>query len=444
VSDLKKQAMWLFGGTCFAAALQIIQLGFLSRHLEARDLGVLALINSVLLIATVLQDMGMSSYLIHRQQLTSREQSTIFWINLAFGGLTGFLMLILSWPLAIFFKLPELKGLLILASLNFFILGMMTQYQSHFVKVKRVVLLAKVEMFSKFIAFIFVVMALLYTPLRASSVVIGLFINAALRVVIMMYLAERSWHPTREFCKNTAFKAMHYGKYQLGSQTINQLRTQADSLLIGKFLGAELLGIYSLAKELVLQPLKLITPVINRLTLPRFAERQHSGEDVKKIFLKATWWISVFSTLMFLTINILSPVVVRVIYGPGKEQVAMLIPMILLFGMLRPMGGLTGSISQANGKTNVEFWWNIWASVIMLTIIACALYWNSLVAVAIGLSLSQFVISLIVHPLFIKPVVGVTFLKYLRSWGIVTLMAIIIIFLVQSLNLYVYPESIGI
>lgn len=443
MSDIKRQAVWLFGGTCFAALLQIIQLGFLSRHLEARDLGVLAIINSVLLIASVLQDMGMSSYLIHRQQLTSREQSTIFWINLAFGAITGGLLLLMSWPLAVFFNMPELKGLLALASLNFFVLGVMTQYQSHFIKVKRVVLLAKIEMFSKFIAFAFTVLALVYTPLRTSSVVLGLFINAALRAIIMAFMADKSWHPTREFCKETAVKAIHYGKYQLGSQTINQLRTQADSLLIGKILGAELLGIYSLAKELVLQPLKLITPVINRLTLPRFAERQMETEALKDVFLQATRWICVFSTLMFLAINILSPVVVRVLYGVGKEQVAMLIPLILLFGMLRPMGGLTGAISQANGRTNVEFWWNIWASFVMLGVIGAALYWHSIIAVAIGLSLSQVAISIVVHPLFIKPVVGVSFLKYLRSWGLITLSAVLVIWLVHSFNLYIYPATFG-
>ncbi|HBI06300.1 MAG TPA: lipopolysaccharide biosynthesis protein, partial [Erwinia persicina] len=74
---------------------------------------------------------------------------------------------------------------------------------------------------------------------------------------------------------------MKYGVYQLGSQTINQLRTQADSLIVGKVMGAEMLGVYSLAKELVLQPLKLVTPVINRLALPRFAEKQHEPAQLQ-------------------------------------------------------------------------------------------------------------------------------------------------------------------
>ena len=45
-----------------------------------------------------------------------------------------------------------------------------------------------------------------------------------------------------------------------------------------------------------------------------------------------------FSSAMYLAIGILSPVIVRV-YGASHEQVYHLIPLMLLFGMLRPMGG---------------------------------------------------------------------------------------------------------
>ena len=82
MGGLKKQVVWLFGSTCFAALLQVLQLSVLARKLEAHELGLLAIINAILAVATVLQDMGMSSYIVHRQDINRRQQSTIYWRRL--------------------------------------------------------------------------------------------------------------------------------------------------------------------------------------------------------------------------------------------------------------------------------------------------------------------------------------------------------------------------
>ena len=440
MSSLKNQAVWLFGGTCFAAVLQVVQLGVLARKLEAHELGILAIINAILAVAMVLQDMGMSSYIVHRQNITRKEQSTIYWVNVLLSLLTGLLLIAIAWPIAYFYHLPQLTGLIMLTSLNFLILGSLSQYQAHFIKAKKMVLLAKIEMVTKFLAFALTVALLYLTPLNVSAVILGLFANAAMRILCMIWFGEKSWRPTFEFDKATFFSSMKYGVYQLGSQTINQLRTQADSLIVGKVMGAEMLGIYSLAKELVLQPLKLVMPVINRLALPRFAEKQHEPAQLQKLFLKGTLAIMLFSSLIYLAIGILSPVIVRVLYGASHEAVGHLIPLMLLFGMLRPMGGLTGAISQANGRTNVEFYWNVVASIIVVLVLATTWFYPNVWYVALTLSISQVLISAFAHPFFIKPVIGIPFLSYARQWVSVSVVFVGIMGLVSYYNLFVMPE----
>ncbi|WP_158783539.1 lipopolysaccharide biosynthesis protein [Pantoea sp. BAV 3049] len=440
MSSLKSQAVWLFGGTCFAAALQVVQLGVLARKLEAHELGILAIINAILAVAMVLQDMGMSSYIVHRQNITRKEQSTIYWVNVLLSLLTGLLLIAIAWPIAYFYHIPQLTGLIMLTSLNFLVLGSLSQYQAHFIKAKKMILLAKIEMVTKFLAFAFTVGMLYYSSLNVSAVILGLFSNAAMRILCMIWFGEKSWRPTFEFDKATFFSSIKYGVYQLGSQTINQLRTQADSLIVGKVMGAEMLGIYSLAKELVLQPLKLVSPVINRLALPRFAEKQHEPEQLQKLFLKGTLAIMLFSSLMYLAIGILSPVIVRVLYGSSHEAVGHLIPLMLLFGMLRPMGGLTGAISQANGRTNVEFYWNIVASIIVVLVLATTWIYPNVWYVALTLSISQVLISAFAHPFFIKPVIGIRFMPYARQWVSVSMVFVGIMGLVSYYNLFVLPE----
>ncbi|TKI05776.1 lipopolysaccharide biosynthesis protein [Martelella alba] len=437
MSNIRNQAIWMFGGTCFNAILQISQLGILARVLPISELGELSIINAILSVAMVLQDMGMSSYLVHRQVLSRKEQSTIFWVNVFIGFCTGGILLILAYPISYFYNIKQLFYYISLSSLNFFIIGALSQYQSHFIKIKKVIILAKIEMLAKFLSFLFIVIFVKITNLGIYCVIIGLFINALIRLFCLIIKSEKSWHPTFEFNVKTCKEAIKYGSFQLGSQTINQLRTQADSFIIGKILGPEILGIYSLAKELVLRPLQLITPVINRLALPRFAENQHSNVELKKIYLKSTFFIVIICAIGYAFVSLFSPTIVSILYGKNHLKVAAILPLMLVFGMLRPMGGLTGSISQANGKTHIEFLWNIWATMIMLVCLITAVTFHNIGAVAISLSVSQLLISVFVHPLFIKPVVGIDFISYIKQWIFVAIAFVLLIYFINYNDLYI-------
>ncbi|MNE66570.1 colanic acid exporter [compost metagenome] len=99
------------------------------------------------------------------------------------------------------------------------------------------------------------------------------------------------------------------------------------------------------------------------------------------------------------------------------------------------MGGLTGAISQANGSTKKEFIWNVWASLIVVSVVSLSLIAGSITLVAMSLSVAQVIMSTTVYPLFIKPVVGVSFKEYLLSWIYTAGFCIIVIVAIDYFNL---------
>ncbi|HBV9253583.1 TPA: oligosaccharide flippase family protein, partial [Klebsiella pneumoniae] len=223
MSGIKGQASWLLFSNGFSAILQIIQVSILAHKLALGELGLLAIVNTVLMIAMILQDMGMSSYIVHKQNLSRRQQSTIFWINLSLSLIAGLIVFAFSWPLAIFYQMSQLEPLIMLASINFLFLGALSQYQAHYIKAKRMILLSKIEMTAKLISFACVVGMLYLSDLRTSAVIIGLIINALIRLLLMSTLGERSWTPSLAFELSIFRDVFKYGIYQLGSQIINQL-----------------------------------------------------------------------------------------------------------------------------------------------------------------------------------------------------------------------------
>ncbi|EIR8796052.1 oligosaccharide flippase family protein, partial [Escherichia coli] len=257
--------------------------------------------------------------------------------------------------------------------------------------------------------------------------------------MLMSLLGEKDWRPLFYFDKGLCKDVFKYGVYQLGSQIINQLRTQLDVIIIGKVLGSDSLGLYSLAKDLIMQPLKLITPVINRLALPRFAEAQNNSDILKSVYLKGTAVIVLFSALSFIFIYIFSPAIITLLYGSERMTILSLLPFMLLFGMLRPMGGLTGAIAQANGRTNVEFYWNVIAGIMVVCVSLTILIYSSLWYVSLVLSLSQILITFMVFPFFVKPIVNVKFSSYILNWLPVTITFTIFVYLIYNFNLFVFP-----
>ncbi|MBL1822834.1 lipopolysaccharide biosynthesis protein, partial [Klebsiella pneumoniae] len=87
--------------------------------------------------------------------------------------------------------------------------------------------------------------------LRTEAVIYGLIINSFARLFLMSLLGDKSWRPTFEFNSAICKPVFKYGIFQLGSQILNQFRTQLDVIVIGKMLGADSLGLYSLAKDLI-------------------------------------------------------------------------------------------------------------------------------------------------------------------------------------------------
>lgn len=441
MSLARKNAIFLLSSNVIMAFLQIIQLSIISRKLPLEQLGIIAIINTVLSVAMILQDMGMSSFIIHKQNISIREQSTVYWVNVLLSWLSGLLVFLSSFIVAFYFKTPELEGLIMLSSLNFFVLGSLSQYQANYIKFKKINYLSAIEVSSKFLSLLTVIFLLYNTSLGPSVVIYGLFISAISKLFLMFVFGDKSWRPTFQFDKKVCKESLNYGFFQFGSQILNQLRTQIDIVIVGKVLGTEMLGIYSLAKDLIMQPLRLISPVINRIVLPYFAEKQRDISELNELFLSFTKYVLSFSSILFLFIYIFSPLLVSVLYGSGKQYVVTVFQFMIIFGVLRPIGSLTGSIAQANGRTDLEFKWNIAACIVSVLISLTALFNSNIFYVSSLLSLSQVLISVLVYWFFVRNVVSINFGVYLKSWLPGLLFFCFLLYVINKLSIFISLDS---
>jgi exopolysaccharide (amylovoran) exporter len=414
---MRKAAVWTTAATGAGAMLQLLQLAIAARYLHPTDFGVLAIVNIVLWVVGGFQDMGLSSYCIHLGEQDRKTNSSLFWISTCLGGLAATVIACLAQPLQTFYAMPGLAALLLVLSLNFVLLGLSGQYQAHLIRVFRAENLAQAELCARVLAFGAVVVFLAVLKLGVLSVVLGHLVFGVSKLLVLLWISESAWHPRFEFDTTVGPAALKYGSYQAASVVVNQLRQQLDQIIIGKVLGAEALGLYSLAKELLSYPMRVIQPLISRLTLPRLAAAKNDPEALKLQFLRSLRLTANGSALVHVTLTLLSCWVVNILYGEKFISVVPMVALLSLFATLRPLGFVVGMLAQATGKTSAEFWWNVWSWLVTLpSMMAVALYFADGTGFSISMSITQVMLSVALYPLFMKRVMAVGFVSYLITW----------------------------
>lgn len=414
----RRDAAWTIATTGLGAVLQLTQLMVAARHLDAGAFGALAIVNIVVWIVLAFQDMGLSSYCIHLGDAPRSTHATLFWISAGLGLLGSAIVAAMAHPLAVFYGMPELASLLPLLGLNFVLLGLGAQYQANLVRTFRSRLLAQCELFARLIGFALTVGLLVTHTAGVAAVVIGLITFALCKLLFMAWAADAQWHPSWQFDRALAPRALRYGAFQAASQVVNQLRTQADQLILGRALGPESLGVYSLAKELIGYPMRFMQPLLSRLTLPLLARHQHDPAALRGSYLRSMKRTAIVCAVVYGSLAVAAPWAVEIVYGERFLAVAALVPWLALFGALRPLGLNAGMLAQATGRTANEFRWNLLGAFVMVgAALLVAWRWPTLTAFAIAAAAVQLVLTLLAYPYFVRPLEPVGAGAYVKTWA---------------------------
>ena len=103
---------------------------------------------------------------------------------------------------------------------------------------------------------------------------------------------------------------MSFGSFRTGAFLVNFFSGQIDSILIGKFLGVEVLGIYDIFKKVAIQPVRVLTPIINKVAYPILSKVHADKERMSKMMLEILNTLNLMRIPIFLGI-VLCPISVQ-------------------------------------------------------------------------------------------------------------------------------------
>ena len=353
--DIKRSAAW--GGAVAVisqAARFILRTGSmmaLARILTPNEFGIVAMATVFTGFLGIFKDAGLSAASVQQEAISPAQMTALFWINLAMGGFLALVAAGLAPVLAGFYQQPQLTLITLWLAVTFIFTGASAQHQSILQRKMFFGLLALIDI----VALVFSVgtglaMALLGAGLWA---LVGMSVVLPVVNTVGLWLVT-GWVPGPPRFASGMRPLLTFG----GSLTFNALVVYAaynlDKVLLGKIWGADALGIYGRAYQLINIPTENLNSAIGGVAFPALARVQNDPVLLRSYFLKG---YSIFlSLVMPITVMcaLLAEDIVAVFLGSAWKDAApifrLLAPTILAFAMINPFAWLmlsTGKIGRS-------------------------------------------------------------------------------------------------
>lgn len=160
-----------------------------------------------------------------------------------------------------------------------------------------------------------------------------------------------------------------FSGYQFGFNFINYFSRNLDNILVGKYLGASMLGSYDKAYQLMKYPLMLLTFAMTPAIQPVI--RKHAGDPkkVEQIHRDFTFKLSLVGASAGLLVYLLSDWIVLIALGDQWTDVVPIIRILAIAIPVQVVLSTSGSFFQAMGRADLLFLSGTLSAVVMVTAI---------------------------------------------------------------------------
>ena len=380
-------ARWVAVGQAARVGVQVLGLIFLARILSPGDFGLVAMATVVANFANLVRDLGTASAVIQRETLDEVTKNTAYWFSLGTGSLLGLSIALLAPVLSAAFKAPELTGIFVVLSLTFPIASAASVHQALLERDSQFKLVARIESVSG-VAGLVIAIVLANAGAGAYSLVAQTVIAAAMSTV-QLWLASK-WRPRWQWSGEALGSIWKFSGNLAAFNFVNYFSRNADSMIIGRFLGAGALGAYSLAYRLMLFPLQNLTIVASRALFPVMSRQQGAISEMANLYLRTLLIIATVTAPMMAGLFALRDVFVPVVLGSQWLETIDIVAWLAPVGFIQSLVSTVGTVFMARGRTDILFRLGVFSAVLQIAAFFIGMRWG-----VVGVAACYFVANVI-------------------------------------------------
>ena len=433
VTGFRWMAIGRFSGQIFAWFVTI----YVIRILTPEDYGLMAMAMVVIGFLALFDELGMGAAIIQQDEVTDRQISQVFGVVILIN-LSAFALLVLTAPfIADFFDEQRLIEITWVLALQFPMLAVQIIPDA---MIRRRMQFGRKSL-CNFVAMIAGSIATLVLALMGHGVwalVMGNVVTIAVRTVGFMIVARYFCWPSFDF--TGLGRIVSFGAKVTAERTLWFIYSQADIFLVGRILGKELLGYYSVAIHLASLPMTKLGAIVNEVSFAGFSRIQSDDSEVSRHFLKATLAICTFSFPVFFGIAATAPEIVATILGETWAPTALLLQILSLIIPFRMLDLVIPTALFGTGRADVSLANGAIAAVIMPISFAIGIQWG-----LVGVCVAWVVGYLIYFAIALArslPKLGVRFTDYLRTTVGIAMIATVMLIAVSAARMAL-PQAWG-
>lgn len=386
----------------------------LARLLFPEDFGVIGMATVFISFIQVLNEAGMGAALIQKkeEELTSGHLNTVFWSNLVWSIFLYFIIILFVTPFIVkFYNQPILSQIVPILSLSLLAAALNVVHKSQLMRSLSFKKIAYINNLSTFGAGVFALISA-YLGFGFWALVINTVLSYLISVPLYFY--QTRWLPKLEF--NTLYlkEILMFGVFTMITQLIINIVSNVDYLLIGKYISASAVGIYTLAFMMTSSVKGQVTSMLNRVMFPFYSKIQDDIELLKSYYVRLVKYYAIILYPLMLIFILFGEEIIRLFYG--EKWIETVLPMkILALGML--ISVLTNGYNllfRSIGKPKLEMQIQIVSIIVYLPSIVIGLYLNGYIGVAWGTVFST-AINFFIAQILLKKHFDMSFITIYKS-----------------------------
>lgn len=337
----------------FQLASSFVAIPFLARMLTPHDFGLVALAMSMVVFFTYLSDAGLGRSLLRvsTPDTDAEAWSSAYWgLVLLMLGLS-LVIVALAWPTAAFFGEPRLAMIMATLAAAPLLMGLSDIPAVSLLQREKFQWLATAE----FASAIAGIVAALWIAALGGGAWALVWQHLAQRIVkALVILPASGFRPRLVLRLERLGEHLNFSVDTVGWSITTFFSRQADTLIVGKVLGAPTLGLYNVAVRVMQLPVNIFAGSLSSVLYPRFVRLRDDGAALRTLILTATTAQAAFVFPPIAAIAAASDAFFGLLLSDRWAGAGEIFTLLATAGAIQTVIGMNGSVLQAIGRTGAR------------------------------------------------------------------------------------------
>jgi len=355
-SDLSRQTLggltWTYFGTTVGAVLQIGMTAVLARLLTPTAFGLIALAGLFLRFVDHFAKAGITQALVQKPSLTRMDIRAGFTLSaglgLAFAGLA-----LVAAPLAgQLAQDAELIPVLRWLSLGLVLNGFGAPAVALLRRQLRFKPLALIEIGAYVVGYVLVGLPMAIWGAGVYALVAAILTQTAVKALATYAMVRHPLLPTAE--RSAVRTILSFGLRVSLIGFLEFLRSNLDTLAVGRWAGADQLGLYDRAYLLARLPGQHLSTGLSKVLFPSFSAIQFEKSRLREAYLSAVGLTSAIILPVNAGMAVAAQEIILVVLGPQWTGAIQVMPWLLLATSIGVTGHFAGIVAEAQSALNAK------------------------------------------------------------------------------------------